>query len=193
MIVTSYFHFHLMKEFYIAQAQAQGLEIRFSNFPIMVIGSHDFPCFFLVENHVFPPIINNFLPIIDRLPWIATSEATSLCHRLYNKHTCREASPGLDAPRVAGSFPNPTSHRLPWIATSEATSLCHRLYNKHTCREASPGLDALRVAGSFPNSPCEARWVRETSSHPRCVQSRTHRTCKYVWFLSHAISVKSTE
>ena len=132
MIVTSYFTFTLIKEFYIAQAQ--GLEIRFSNFPIMVIGSHDFPCFFLVENHVFPPIINNFLPIIDRLPW---------------------------------------------IATSEATSLCHRLYNKHTCREVSPGLDALRVAGSFPN--------------PRCVQSRTHRTCKYVWFLSHAISVKSTE
>ena len=26
--------------------------------------------------------------------------------------------------------------------------------------------------------------------HPRCVQSRTHRTCKYVWFLSHTISVK---
>ena len=25
---------------------------------------------------------------------------------LYNKHTCREVSPGLDAPRVAGSFPN---------------------------------------------------------------------------------------
>jgi hypothetical protein len=46
----------------------------------------------------------------------------------------------------------------------------------------SPGLDAPRVAGSFPNSPSKARWVRETSSHPRCVQSRTHRTCKYVWF-----------
>jgi hypothetical protein len=43
----------------------------------------------------------------------------------------------------------------------------------------------------FSNLPSEARWVRETSSHPRCVQSRTHRTCKYVWFLSHAISVKS--
>jgi hypothetical protein len=63
-------------------------------------------------------------------------------------------------------------------------------YNKHTCREVSPGLDARRVAGSFPNLPSEARWVRETSSRPRCVQSRTHRTCKYVWFLSHAISVK---
>ena len=48
-----------------------------------------------------------------------------------------------------------------------------------TCREVSPGLDAPRMAGSF--------------SHLRCVQSRTHRTCKYVWFLSHAISVKSTE
>ena len=52
-------------------------------------------------------------------------------------------------------------------------------YNKHTCREVSPGLDA----------PSEGRWVREPSSHPRCVQSRTHRTCKPVWFLSHAISV----
>ena len=28
---------------------------------------------------------------------------------LYNKHTCREVSPGLDAPRVAGSFPNSPS------------------------------------------------------------------------------------
>ena len=62
-------------------------------------------------------------------------------------------------------------------------------YNKHTCREVSPGLDAPRVAGSFANSPSKVRWVRETSSHSRCVQSRTHRTCKYV-FLSHALSVK---
>jgi hypothetical protein len=30
---------------------------------------------------------------------------------LYNKHTCREVSPGLDAPRVAGSFPNSPSER----------------------------------------------------------------------------------
>ena len=30
-------------------------------------------------------------------------------YRLYNKHTCREVSPGLDAPRVAGSFPNSPS------------------------------------------------------------------------------------
>jgi hypothetical protein len=63
-----------------------------------------------------------------------------------------------------------------------------RVYNKRTCREVSPGLDAPRVAGSFPNSPCEARWVRETSSHPSWVQSRTHRTCKYVCFLSHTPS-----
>jgi hypothetical protein len=28
--------------------------------------------------------------------------------RLYNKHTCREVSPGLDAPRVAGKFPELT-------------------------------------------------------------------------------------
>ena len=27
-------------------------------------------------------------------------------HVFYNKHTCREMSPGLDAPREAGSFPN---------------------------------------------------------------------------------------
>jgi hypothetical protein len=48
---------------------------------------------------------------------------------------------------------------------------------KHTCREVSPGLpglDAPRVAGSFQNPPRFARWVRETSSHPQCVQSRTH-------------------
>ena len=44
-------------------------------------------------------------------------------------------------------------------------------YITKSCREVSPGLD-----------------VRETSSHPRCVQSRTHRTCKYVWFLSHTPS-----
>jgi hypothetical protein len=54
--------------------------------------------------------------------------------------------------------------------------------NKYTYREVSPGLDIPRVAGSFPS---EARWVRKTSSHPRCVQFRTHRTCKYDWFLSH--------
>jgi hypothetical protein len=46
----------------------------------------------------------------------------------------------------------------------------------------SPGLDAPRMAGSFPNPPRFARGVRETSSHPRCVQSRTHRTCKYVCY-----------
>ena len=46
----------------------------------------------------------------------------------------------------------------------------------------SPGVDAPRVAGSFPNPPRFARWVRETSSRPRCVQSRTHRTCKYVCY-----------
>ena len=34
------------------------------------------------------------------------------------------------------------------------------------------------------------RWVRKTSSHPKCVQSRTHRTWKCVSFLSHATSVK---
>ena len=37
----------------------------------------------------------------------------------------------------------------------------------------SPGLNAPRVAGSFPNPPRFRREVRETSSHPRCVQSRT--------------------
>ena len=66
-------------------------------------------------------------------------------------------------------------------------------YNKYTCREVIPRLDAPRVAGSFSNSPSEASWVLETSSHPKCVQSRTCRTCKCVWFLSHFISVKSTE
>jgi hypothetical protein len=48
-----------------------------------------------------------------------------------------------------------------------------RVYNKRTCREVSPGLDAPRG---------------ETSSHPSWVQSRTHRTCKYVCFLSHTPS-----
>jgi hypothetical protein len=44
-----------------------GLEIRFPKFPIIVISSHvmTFPAFPGVENPVFPPIINNFLPIID--------------------------------------------------------------------------------------------------------------------------------
>ena len=56
---------------------------------------------------------------------------------------------------------------------------------KHTCREVSPGLDAPRVAGSFPNSPRFARSVRETSSHPRCVQSRTHLPASMFVILSH--------
>ena len=34
------------------------------------------------------------------------------------------------------------------------------------------------------------RWVRKTSSHPKCVQSRTHRTWKCVSFLSLATSFK---
>ena len=34
------------------------------------------------------------------------------------------------------------------------------------------------------------RWVRKTSSHPKCVQSRTHRTWKCVSFLSLATLVK---
>jgi hypothetical protein len=36
---------------------------------IMVIGSHDFPCFFQVGNRnpAFPPIISNSLLIIDQL------------------------------------------------------------------------------------------------------------------------------
>jgi hypothetical protein len=56
------------------------------------------------------------------------------------------------------------------------------LYNKHTCMEVSPGLDAPRVAGSFGLGRTEGGWkFRETSSHPRCVQSRTHRTCKYMF------------
>jgi hypothetical protein len=50
----------------------------------------------------------------------------------------------------------------------EANQTQERFYNKHTCREVSPGLDAPpSLAGSFPNSPSEARWVRETSSHPK--------------------------
>jgi hypothetical protein len=84
-----------MKEFYIAQAQ--GLEIRFSNFPIMVIGSHDFPCFFLVENHVFPPIINNFLPICLGLPL-----ARPLAYVIdsITNILAGSVSPGLDAPNL---------------------------------------------------------------------------------------------
>jgi hypothetical protein len=42
-----------------------GLEITFPKFPIMVIGSHDFPFFFRLKP-CFPPIVSNFLPISDR-------------------------------------------------------------------------------------------------------------------------------
>jgi hypothetical protein len=52
-------------------------------------------------------------------------------------------------------------------------------YNKHTCREVSPGLDTPRMAGSF---------ILHTSSHARYVQSQTHWTCKYVWFLSSIVT-----
>ena len=44
-----------------------------------------------------------FVPVNDR--------DRTLISRLYNKHTCREVSPGLDAPRVAVSFPNSPSER----------------------------------------------------------------------------------
>jgi hypothetical protein len=47
-------------------SSVSGLEITFPKFPIMVIGSHDFSRFFQVGNPAFPPIISNFLPIIDR-------------------------------------------------------------------------------------------------------------------------------
>jgi hypothetical protein len=45
---------------------------------------------------------------------------------------------------------------------------------KHTCRFAVSAIDAPRVAGNFPNPPRFAQRVQETSSHPWCVQSRTH-------------------
>ena len=54
---------HSMAPFY---GILTGLEITFPKFPIMVFGSNDFPCFFQVGNPAFPPIISNFLPIIDR-------------------------------------------------------------------------------------------------------------------------------
>ena len=54
-----------------------GLEIMFPKFQIMVIGSHDFPCFFQVGNPAFPPIIINFLPIVDRLLFRALVIETS--------------------------------------------------------------------------------------------------------------------
>ena len=67
--------------------------------------------------------------------------------------------------------------------------------NMHTCMQGGESWIGSTEGGwKFPDySPSEARWVRETSSHSKCVQFRTHRTCKYDWFLSHAISVKSTE
>jgi hypothetical protein len=51
-------------------------------------------------------------------------------------------------------------------------------YNKHTCRKVSPGLDTPRMAGSFILPA-----TRGTS-----MQSQTHRTCKYVWFLSSIVT-----
>jgi hypothetical protein len=51
----------------------------------------------------------------------------------------------------------------------------------------------LKCANSsvlFSEMACDKN---QTYLQVRCVQSRTHRTCKYVWFLSHAISLKSTE
>jgi hypothetical protein len=47
-----------------------------------------------------------------------------------------------------------------------------RVYNKRTCRFGESGIGRT-----------EGGW-----NHPRCVQSRTHRTCKYFWFLSHTPS-----
>ena len=43
----------------------------------------------------------------------------------YNKRTCREVSPGLDAPRVAGSFPNSSwsEERYVQYRTPEPTSM----------------------------------------------------------------------
>jgi hypothetical protein len=39
--------------------------------------------------------------------------------RLYNNHICREVSPGLDAPRVAGSFPNSLSEAR-WVGETSS-------------------------------------------------------------------------
>jgi hypothetical protein len=50
--------------------------------------------------------------------------------------------------------------------------VCMMLYNKRTCRFGESGIGRT-----------EGGW-----NHPRCVQSRTHRTCKYFWFLSHTPS-----
>ena len=68
---------------------------------------------------------------------------------------------------------------------------CFGLYNKHTCRVGESGIGRTSGGWKFPELTERSEVSSpETSSHPRCVQSRTHRTCKYVWFLSHAISVK---
>jgi hypothetical protein len=50
------------------------------------------------------------------------------------------------------------------------------VYNKHTCRFGESGIGCTSGGWKFPE-------LTERTS-------RTHRTCKYVWFLSHAISVK---
>jgi hypothetical protein len=58
--------------------------------------------------------------------------------KFYNKHTCREVSPGLDAPRVAGSFPNSPSEGR-WVRGKLPAT-----------RDASnPGLTSLQVCLVF--------------------------------------------
>ena len=70
--------------------------------------------------------------------------------------------------------------RLKKKKEKNAIKVMYGIKTKRTCRfgESGIGRTAPRMAGSFPKSPSEATWVRETSSHTRCVQSRTHRTCQ---------------
>jgi hypothetical protein len=86
------------------------------------------------------------------------------------------------------------------LSSSDMCAMCKKAQQCHTIQlnsshlitnvlagSVSPGLDAPRVARSFPNSPSEARWVRETSSHPRlsnewyrvirCRKSRQKHCC----------------
>jgi hypothetical protein len=64
----------------------------------------------------------------------------------------------------------------------------HVIKTKPTCRFGESGIGRTSSGWKFPELTSlrsvgsGARWVRETSSHPRCVQSRTHRTCKYVCY-----------
>jgi hypothetical protein len=67
------------------------------------------------------------------------------------------------------------------------------LYNEHICRLGESGIGRTEGGWKFPELTERSEVGSGNFQPPEVVQSRTHRTCNYVWFLSHAISVKSTE